>query len=152
MSETLFIYGSLHPGRAPAEIADLVQTFQPLDPATVRGHLHGLGPYPGVVLDPNAPTVSGNVFTFASDPQLMARLDAYEECDPSNPQASLFLRCRAQALLPDGSLVDAGFTSGTLRVAARPRPTPPESDPPARPAAPQSRYPRPAPPSADLDY
>ena len=105
---TLFIYGTLHPDRAPAEIAAAARRLTPLGPATVRGHRYDLGAYPGVVLagenDSTAPEVSGHLFTVPDDATLAA-LDAYEDFRPKDPVASLFLRVPTTATLLDGTQV-----------------------------------------------
>ena len=102
MPELLFIYGTLHPGRAPAEIAPVVHTLTPLGPATIRGTLLDLGDYPGVTLNPEAPEVPGDLFAIP-DPTIWTALDAYEDFRPAEPAASLFLRTQTLATLPDGS-------------------------------------------------
>lgn len=100
----LFIYGTLHPDRAPAEIAGIARTLQRVGAATVRGGLIDLGEYPGLILDdsPNAPLVPGYIFNVPDGPTLAA-LDAYEGFHVSNPAASLFQRTHVTATLPDGS-------------------------------------------------
>ena len=103
MPELLFIYGTLHPDRAPAEIADAARRLKPLGPATIRGRLYDLGAYPGVVLDDSATRkIPGELFT-VPDVETLARLDAYEDFRPGDPANSLFLRVQTTATLPDGS-------------------------------------------------
>jgi len=89
----LFVYGTLHPDRAPAEIADLVFRFEEVGKGTVAGTLYNLGSYPGAVLDEH-PTrrVHGTVFRLPQGGNVLSRLDAYEEFDPEAPDHSLFLR------------------------------------------------------------
>jgi gamma-glutamylcyclotransferase (GGCT)/AIG2-like uncharacterized protein YtfP len=103
LNDLLFIYGTLHPDRAPREIAATVRTLQPLGPATIRGKLYDLGPYPGVVLDhPDPGEVPGHLFA-VPNPETLALLDAYEDYHPANPEASLFLRVQTTATLPTGA-------------------------------------------------
>jgi len=104
MPELLFIYGTLHPDRAPAEIASAARTLTLIGPATVRGALLDLGAYPGIILAPDAPDVSGNLFSLP-DPSAATwtALDRYEDFRPHNPSASLFLRVQTIATCPDGT-------------------------------------------------
>jgi gamma-glutamylcyclotransferase (GGCT)/AIG2-like uncharacterized protein YtfP len=106
MPDLLFIYGTLHPAIAPAEIASTARLLQPIGPATIRGTLLDLGDYPGVILDPASPTqIPGHLFALPADgaAQTWARLDRYEDFRPADPSASLFLRQQTLATLPDGS-------------------------------------------------
>jgi gamma-glutamylcyclotransferase (GGCT)/AIG2-like uncharacterized protein YtfP len=100
MSERLFVYGTLHPDRAPVEIADVVQRFVEVGRGTVRGRLFNCGAYPGVVLDSGAKTVDGMVFAVAED--ALPKLDAYEGFEPSKSAESLFLRIRTEVMMDGG--------------------------------------------------
>jgi gamma-glutamylcyclotransferase (GGCT)/AIG2-like uncharacterized protein YtfP len=95
MAEPLFIYGTLHPDRAPAEIAPTVALLRPLGPATLRGRLLQLGAYPGLLL-PGDEIIRGELFALPDDRELRARtwreLDAYEDFRPASPETSLFTR------------------------------------------------------------
>lgn len=104
MPELLFIYGTLHPDRAPREIATAVRRLTPIGRATIRGHRCDLGEYPGVILDSTGTQVDGELFTVPDDTTLAA-LDAYEDFHPDLPAASLFLRVETTATRPDGSIV-----------------------------------------------
>jgi len=111
----LFIYGTLHPDRAPREIAHVVRKLKHLGPATgkatIRGRLLDLGEYPGLLLEDDAKpppdaTACGNVpgdLFEVPDLATLAALDAYEDFHPEDPAASLFLRVEATATLSDGS-------------------------------------------------
>jgi gamma-glutamylcyclotransferase (GGCT)/AIG2-like uncharacterized protein YtfP len=104
MSEPLFIYGTLHPDRAPAEIAPAVALLRPLGPATLRGQLLNLGPYPGLLL-PGRDLIQGELFALPEERQLRARvwqqLDAYEDFRPLSPATSLFTRVLTRVTLPN---------------------------------------------------
>jgi len=106
MTDLLFIYGTLHPNRAPAEIAPTVALFTPRGPATLRGRLLDLGAFPGLIL-PGHDEIHGELFALPEDSALRARawavLDAYEGFRPDAPDASLFTRVLTRVTLPDGS-------------------------------------------------
>jgi len=108
MPDLLFIYGTLHPDRAPAAIAPTARLLKPLggsrNRATIQARLHDLGQYPGVHLsDDPSDTVPGELFELPSDPAVLARLDDYEDFRPADPANSLFLRQRTLATLEDGT-------------------------------------------------
>lgn len=93
MSEYLFSYGTLRPGRAPAEIAAAVGRLRVIGSGRVRGVLYDFGDYPGAVLDEGAPgEIEGTVYELPEDADILRQLDAYEEFDPDAPESSLFAR------------------------------------------------------------
>jgi gamma-glutamylcyclotransferase (GGCT)/AIG2-like uncharacterized protein YtfP len=106
MTDRLFIYGTLHPSRAPAEIGPTVALLKPLGPAILHGRLLDLGAYPGLVL-PGPDEIPGELFALPDDRALRARawaaLDAYEDFRPEAPDSSLFTRVLTRVTLPDGS-------------------------------------------------
>ncbi len=81
MTERLFVYGTLAPGRSNEHhLADLEGEWIP---GTVRGRLHELGwgaeeGYPGIVLDELGEVVEGFVFASAQLGGAWSRLDAFE--------------------------------------------------------------------------
>lgn len=98
MTDHLFVYGTLAPGRPNAHI--LAGVSGQWTPATVRGVLHADGwgaalGYPGIVLADSADEVQGLVF---SSPDL-PRLDDFE--------GEGYVRVPVKARLHDGGLVDA---------------------------------------------
>jgi len=107
MPEPIFIYGTLHPDRAPAAIAATARLLKPLGRATIRGRRYELGEYPGVILtDEAGALVHGELFLLPDPPQataVLAKLDAYEDFRPADPAGSLFLRQRTIATLEDGT-------------------------------------------------
>jgi gamma-glutamylcyclotransferase (GGCT)/AIG2-like uncharacterized protein YtfP len=102
MAENLFIYGTLHPDRAPREIAAVARRLKSICRATVRARLYNFGEYPGIVLDNAAKPIPGELFA-VPDGDTLAALDAYEDFRPSSPAESLFLREKAIVTLDDGS-------------------------------------------------
>ena len=106
MLELLFVYGTLHPDRAPSEIADAALAFKPSGPGRIRGTLYQLDGYPGVMVSGETRSeVDGFLFEVPSE--LFGRLDAYEGFDPRRPETSLFLRQCVAVTRPDGSSVMA---------------------------------------------
>ena len=92
MAYKLFVYGTLHPKKAPPEVRNDVRRLRPEGKGTIRGRLLDLGEYPGVVQTRGAGEVSGHVFSLPSDPGVLDRLDRYEEYFVDDPEGSLFLR------------------------------------------------------------
>ncbi len=87
----LFVYGTLHPDRAPAAMREITREFVLLGAGTVNGRLLDLGDYPGLVLDSlPGQTVRGHIFAFP--PESLPALDAYEGFLPDDPDGSLFVR------------------------------------------------------------
>ena len=107
MSEYLFLYGTLLPDQAPAEIAAILKSLRRIGPARVRGRLYDFGEYPGALLVPSSKTIiQGEVFELPSTRATLKALDQYEEFDPTNTEASLFIRTKTRARLTDGNQVD----------------------------------------------
>lgn len=102
MPQLLFVYGTLHPDRAPREIAHAARRLIPAGPATIRARLYDLGAYPAAVLDSTAAPIPGQLFEIP-DAATLAALDAYEDFRPAQPAASLFLRVETTAASPAGS-------------------------------------------------
>jgi gamma-glutamylcyclotransferase (GGCT)/AIG2-like uncharacterized protein YtfP len=101
MSELLFIYGTLHPDRAPREIASAVRRLTLVGRATVCARLLDLAEYPGIVLDADAAAIAGELFV-VPDAATLAALDAYEDYRADDLAGSLFVRTRAVVTLGDG--------------------------------------------------
>ncbi|QMV18963.1 gamma-glutamylcyclotransferase [Granulicella sp. 5B5] len=102
MDELLFVYGTLHPERAPREIAEVARRLRLVGVGWVRGRRFELGPYPGVVLDESS-RAEGAVFALPDDAETLAMLDAYEDYRADDPVGSLFRRVETLATLQDGS-------------------------------------------------
>jgi gamma-glutamylcyclotransferase (GGCT)/AIG2-like uncharacterized protein YtfP len=112
MPHPLFIYGTLHPDRAPAAIAASARRLKRVGAATIQGRLLDLGEYPGVILsaDPFAGgddtgSVQGELFALPAGDEaeeVLERLDAYEDFRPGDVEGSLFLRQLTVAVLSPG--------------------------------------------------
>lgn len=102
MTQRLFVYGTLAPGRANAHVlAGIPGTWQP---ATVRGTLlpHGWGAalgYPGLILDQGGVEVRGLVFSSGRLADLWPRIDDFE--------GDGYERVQTLVRLQDGSAVEA---------------------------------------------
>lgn len=104
MNRYLFVYGTLEPAHAPAEIAAAVRCMKRVGSGSVRGKLYDLGEYPGAVVSRTSPSViKGKVFELPEDQGVLSSIDAYEGFDPNHPQGSLFIRKRWPVTLADGS-------------------------------------------------
>lgn len=107
MSGYLFTYGTLQPGRVPAEIAQTAKKLQPVGKGFVRGVLYDLGDYPGAILDPSSQrTITGTVFQLPDEEGVLRRLDEYEGFDSSAPGGSLFIRAMEPVMLASGGAVE----------------------------------------------
>lgn len=102
MTDRLFVYGSLAPGRANAHVlAEVPGTWEA---ATVRGTLRHEGwgaaiGYPGIVIDEHGEEVAGFVFCSEELSSHWARLDRFE--------GEGYQRVPVSARLEDGSVVQA---------------------------------------------
>jgi gamma-glutamylcyclotransferase (GGCT)/AIG2-like uncharacterized protein YtfP len=106
MADLLFVYGTLHPDRAPASILPTVRLLTPVGSATVQGTLYQFAGYPGLLIPgPSPREISGELFALPPDPTVLASLDEYEDFRPRDPAASLFLRVETRATRSDGSLL-----------------------------------------------
>ena len=104
MKEGLFVYGTLHPDRAPEEIESVVRSMVPLGRGTVVGNVHDLGEYPALVLTGKRnQRVHGSVFALPDSPNALKALDQYEEFQPDDPENSLFVRAKRTVTLADGT-------------------------------------------------
>jgi gamma-glutamylcyclotransferase (GGCT)/AIG2-like uncharacterized protein YtfP len=107
MSEYLFVYGTLQPGRAPRAIAGAVGMLQPVGAGSARGRLYDLGRYPGAVLDRLAEQrIHGMVFRLPEDAGILARFDRYEGYSAEAQAESLFLRVLEPVELASGGSLD----------------------------------------------
>lgn len=102
MTPGLFVYGTLHPDRAPAEIRDVVRQMKPIGTGTVLGEVHDLGEYPALAPRGQRKPVSGALFALPESPDALRKLDAYEEFDRQKPETSLFRRRKRVITLSDG--------------------------------------------------
>lgn len=103
MTDYLFVYGTLSPELAPAEVAEAVRRLRPVGAANANGRLYDLGDYPGALLDASSERkIRGRVFKLPADDAILKSLDSYEGYEPGDPKGSLFVRKRATVTLDDG--------------------------------------------------
>ena len=109
MKQYLFTYGTLQPGSAPAEIAGEVGRLRWVGRGFVRGHRYDLGDYPGAVLredgNEDGEVIAGWICELPDDPDVLDRLDKYEEFDPANLQGSLFVRKESTVTFDNGAKI-----------------------------------------------
>ena len=119
-AELLFVYGSLLRGAGHPMHAVLAAGSTLGGPARVRGRLHDLGEYPGLVLDDRAGEVLGELYRI-TDLAVWDALDAYEGCGPEDPRPWEFTLAPATARTPTGAVPCATYIySGS--AAGRPIP------------------------------
>ena len=102
MKKGLFVYGTLHPERAPDEVRHVVAQLSAIGPGTVLGELHDLGEYPALVKQGKRQPVRGMLFALPDDPETLQQLDAYEGFDPRKPETGLFRRRLLTVTLQNG--------------------------------------------------
>ena len=103
--DKLFVYGTLHPDRAPAEIADVVRQLKPLGAGTIRAARHQFRDYPAIRMNSkNATKVAGHVFGLADSSDLKD-MDEYEGYYPEALSRSLFIRTTVNVRLESGEVV-----------------------------------------------
>ena len=125
MSNLIFLYGTLLPGKAPHVIAHAVEQLREIGKATVCGCLYNLGRYPGAILsDVPEQCIRGRVFELPDDPRMLQEMDQYEGFYYSTETKSLFVRESCVATLDDGRRVECWIyvynrpVSESLRIAS----------------------------------
>jgi gamma-glutamylcyclotransferase (GGCT)/AIG2-like uncharacterized protein YtfP len=106
----LFVYGTLRRGAGRPMHALLATHAEYRGLGWVAGRLYDTGRYPAAV--PAArpgERIRGEMYRLreASADSLLARLDAYEGCDPEDPGTSLFRREAVQVTLDAGGRAEA---------------------------------------------
>ena len=91
MTHTLFVYGSLRAAVKHPMAEVLREHGEPAGLARVRGRLYAVGGYPGLVVDPHAGWVVGELWTDLQ-PDVWPLLDFYEGCSAEDPQPHEYVR------------------------------------------------------------
>ena len=103
MSEYLFAYGTLQPGFAPEEVAEVAAKLRPVGQGFVYGEIYELDGYPGVVPDLKSKNrIRGTVLELPEDAAVLRQIDEYEGYDPDDPETSEFVRVRQAVELSGG--------------------------------------------------
>lgn len=99
LPDLLFVYGTLWTGSGYREAKRLAsRCLNDLGPAWIHGRLYDLGRHPAVVPAQRANEhVHGRLCALSDRDSCLARLDAFEDCDPNDPQAGLYRRERVRA-------------------------------------------------------
>ncbi|MDD5199749.1 MAG: gamma-glutamylcyclotransferase [Terrimicrobiaceae bacterium] len=100
-SQRIFLYGTLRRGGSRDALAHY-DGAEFVAPARVRGVLHDFVDYPGLLLDPAADWVRGELFDVT--PGALAGLDEWEGIDPREPATCGYRRVRVQAHRDDGAM------------------------------------------------
>lgn len=85
----LFVYGTLRAGCGRAH-HDFLSATTALGPASLRGALYDVGDYPAAVAGQYL--IHGELYDLLGDTDLLARLDAYEECSAEFPEPREYRR------------------------------------------------------------
>jgi gamma-glutamylcyclotransferase (GGCT)/AIG2-like uncharacterized protein YtfP len=120
----VFVYGTLKRG----QVREKFWPRRPLriEPATVRGLLSDLGPYPALVEGDNL--VAGELWQFAAQdmPATLAALDEVEGCQGNSDD--LYRRVVVQCRTAAGDVAAWSYFYGRGDEIARARPIPPGAD------------------------
>lgn len=103
----LFVYGTLRHGRH--EMARLLEeSALAVGGGSVQGCLYLVEDYPGATWsDDPRQQVRGEVYRLLDGPEVLRRLDEYEDYRPENPRESLFLRRVTDVQMDDGTSLPA---------------------------------------------
>ena len=107
----LFFYGTLVAGNPNPVAAAIHAALEPLGPARTSGALYAIadpaGWFPALVAGDDE--VHGALYRAGAgfDPDLLARMDAYEDFDPADPAGSLYRRVSITVRTQDGADVEA---------------------------------------------
>jgi gamma-glutamylcyclotransferase (GGCT)/AIG2-like uncharacterized protein YtfP len=119
-STYLFIYGTLFPEFAPAEVRPLVKRLKKVGDGSIRGSMYNLGDYPGAVQDNRSHRVFGSVYQ-VPNLAVLRRLDLYEGFNPLRPTSSTFVRRKVIVRMAEGGHIRswAYLYNGSIRKATR---------------------------------
>ncbi|MCA9708641.1 MAG: gamma-glutamylcyclotransferase [Myxococcales bacterium] len=120
-SMVLFVYGTLRRLAGHPMHASLRAVASFMGEGRIRGRLYLIDRYPGLVLDPTADWVVGELYE-VRDLAGLAVLDAYEGASPEDPQPHEFRRVRRPVEQLDGQrclawIYEYGWpTEGRVRI------------------------------------
>lgn len=108
--DRVFVYGTLRVAGGHPMALLLAERSHRLGPATLRGVLLDVGPYPAAVgSDDEADRIVGELFELhpARAVETLAALDAYEGCPDGERASALYVRSREVVQGPGGEAVEA---------------------------------------------
>lgn len=122
-TDLLFVYGTLRRA-SPSEMNEVLrQNAEFLSTGCFQGILYQVDGYPGAV--PSADRndrVVGELYRLRQPSEILARLDAYEECGPEFPPPTEFVRRQAMITTNSGREIEAWIylynrpTAGLCRI------------------------------------
>ncbi len=101
------VYGTLAMSSAHPMAARLRKQARWLGRAQVHGTIHQLAAYPGLVLDPQATPVTGDLFELTDPDASFIWLDAYEGCGAQDAEPHEYQRLTTQVLTESGTTTPA---------------------------------------------
>jgi len=110
---TVFVYGTLRRGGVRA-VPRLFPDARVVGAGTVRGWLHDLGAYPGLLLEPNGQAIVGEVYLVTA--AALRAMDRIERYDASDEARSYYVRRRVAVALSEGGTVEAWVYECNERV------------------------------------
>ena len=109
----VFVYGTLRRGGVRA-VPGLFRDARLVGTGTVRGWLHDLGAYPGLVLDARGQAIVGEVYRVTA--ATLRAMDRIERYDASDEAGSYYVRRRVPVTLSEGGTLDAWVYECNARV------------------------------------
>lgn len=107
-TDYLFVYGTLQQGLKNEMSQFLLQNAEVIAKGCIQGKLYAISWFPGAVLSTGTENhVYGTVFKLQYTFNTFKVLDAYEGCDLSQPNTSLFTRDITTVFLENGTSVAA---------------------------------------------
>ena len=117
----IFFYGTLMRGFPLRERSGIEGWVRFAGHGAVGGGLFDLGPYPGLIEADGS--VRGEAYALVASAPLLARVDAIEHFDPSDPATSEYLRRAVACRLDDGRVIDVWVYVYNRSIAAAERVT-----------------------------
>jgi len=104
MKNYLFVYGTLANEYAPPEIAETVKHLKYIGEGFVFGRLYDVGEYPAAILDDSKQTkIFGRIYQLPTEPNVLQKLDDYEEFYSLDSPQNLFVRKRTTVFSKSGN-------------------------------------------------
>lgn len=101
--DLLFVYGTLRKGTSTDMYRMLAREAHFVSDAQFQGQLFRVDYYPGVIHSDNPrDIVYGELYQMINPDDLLAKLDAYEECGNAFPHPQEYIRSIVSVTTPDG--------------------------------------------------